>query len=143
MLNEKMKLNFEAWNTLRLKLEAAARDGSNTDDVWKSLYPNDEKLGVYAAAEVRSHLTCPGPDDRASAVFHYADFKGGAVNPLTWLYALRAHLRFTPHLHLEGKSLDEQDSHLSRALAKAPHAIGGLVVMIPVEVAEEAAPVQA
>lgn len=63
-------------------------------------------------------------------VFKTADFKGGAVSPLTWVYVLRAHYRKVPRLHLR-RTLDEQAAMLAAALREAPTLLGGLLEPAP------------
>ena len=72
------------------------------------------------------YLSKPGGTSSA-VITSPDDFKGGAISPLTWLYALRAHMRKVPRLHLHGKTLDEQGAYLERAITKAPTFLGALL----------------
>ena len=77
-------------------------------------------LNMNAATEA-ARLRVPGH------VFKTEDFRGGAVDPTTWLYAMRAHYRKVPRLHLR-RTLDEQAALLEKALSAAPTLLAGLLL---------------
>ena len=49
-------------------------------------------------------------------VYKHEDFKGGCVHPASFIYALRAHLRANPRVHFHGKTLEQQELWLKKAL---------------------------
>lgn len=58
-------------------------------------------------------------------VFHASDFKGGTVDLITWLYALRSHCR--GRVHFKGKTSEQQEYFIQKALEKAPLLLGALL----------------
>jgi hypothetical protein len=60
-------------------------------------------------------------------VFHASEFKGGTVDLITWLYVLRAQCRENPRLHLKGKTIEQQEQLVQKALDKAPKLLGALL----------------
>ena len=58
-------------------------------------------------------------------VFHADDFRGGSVDLITWLYALRAHCR--GRLHFKGKTIEQQENFIKQAVEKAPLLLGALL----------------
>ena len=130
MINETHRLDVQKWNELRKKFE------SDPDcwKVWRELngvdvIAPDDRDARRKKFEVEAELRClsvPGGSS-SSVITSGDDFKGGAISPLTWLYALRAHMRKVPRLHLHGKTLDEQKSYLERAVFHAPNFLGVLL----------------